>query len=211
MYACEKRGEGENVKAWWCLACLENVWLELDGFIKRPDEVERPDRLDMEQLSTIYPESRARGTNNPLFHLSSPQEYGVAKWKATIHHKWWEEGTQMGEEAVYGSEEGTVYEDAATRDMKGVDEVKGEVVEITAHQVRGKRLSEVLRLVDENVALKRQQAADAAAPPPTRQRLKLTVKRKANNDEAGAEAAAPAPKQQRLKLNPPKKRGDGMR
>ena len=156
-YARTKRGLGRNVEAWWCLPCLEEVWLEGKGFIKQPFDHTRLDRPDVDDLSMIYPEERSGGVNGGLYHLPSPHRYGLEKWRATIQHEQSLNGVTMGPNAVGGQDRGTLYEDEAVRDLRGIDEETGEAVEVTACQVRGKRLSEVFRLVDESVALKRRE------------------------------------------------------
>ena len=48
------------------------------------------DNLDlpkMGDLSILQPETRTRGRNNKLYHLSSPYVYALAKWAAVIRYQ----------------------------------------------------------------------------------------------------------------------------
>lgn len=169
--ACEKRGLGRNVESWWCLVCAENIWLELDGFIL-PSSI-GPRRLEpelYELLGDLQPERRAAGPTDRLYHLSAPQIYTLEKWRAVGLHKAVENyGIDPGPEAVSGAEPDTLYPNSGVRDLDSVDDITGRPIFVEVHDVAEKRLSEVMRMVDEKIESQRQLllASDPTTRPST--------------------------------------------
>lgn len=164
----------------------------------------------------IYPETRHDPTNTGYYALSSPQLYALRKWKA-VHtyaaifdndaNRAFMEG--HGSHYGYANEGvGEVYRSGEERMSRGIMEVGGLVVEVKGEEVKGRELSEVLRLVDARV--EREWMAQGwvdKGPPPTagmrnrrestgasadagagegRKRVKLTLKMRAGEKEDGS-------------------------
>lgn len=160
--AHEKRGEGKDVIVWWCLHCIEAVWLKEEGFKIRARDRQgaQPDRTD---LGIIDVEDRVQGPHNAEYCLSDPQICSVEKWKAVINFDDRAKGIYQQPGYVLGREPGTLYENQQARDEIGIDELTGDVIEVSVTEVRGQKLSEVLRLVDEKVAACHQRFYEAEA------------------------------------------------
>ena len=71
----------------------------------------------------------------------------------------------------YGLEPKTIYDNASLRDLRGVDEVTNQIVEVRASNIRGKTLSPALEFAKQEVERTRQQSAqdieDSTAAPVT--------------------------------------------
>lgn len=146
------------MESWWCLECAENVWLELDGFIK-PSSVgpqrQQPELYEL--FKDLQPESRIEGPDDRLYHLSVPQKYALEKWRAIGLYKAVKNyGIDPGPEAVSGAEPETLYLNPELRDLDGIDAVTGRSVLVTANDIAGKSLSGAMRLVDEEIEAQRQ-------------------------------------------------------
>jgi len=157
MRACEKRGLGKNVESWWCLECVENIWLELDGFIKPSSTGPQRQEPELyELLKDLQPEYRTAGPKDRLYHLSAPQVYTLEKWRAVGQHKAVAKyGVDPGPEAVSGAEPDTLYRDSEVRDLDSVDGMTGRPVSVEVYDVADRRLSEVMRMVDERIESQR--------------------------------------------------------
>lgn len=197
-----KRGLGKEVKAWWCLECIENIWLELDGFQKQRYQYKRSEDPELwEIFRFLQPEERAAGLHDSEYHLSAPQRYALEKWRAVAMYEAFEAyGIDVGSEAVFGVEPNTLYLEPDTRDIKGIDEVTGQAVEVKATRVAGKKLSDALRYADDEVHRRHQllrQATPAAYTTTTKSAAPVTsvdllqasdVQAKVEEEEVGVEA-----------------------
>lgn len=109
----------------------------------------------------IYPETRHDPTNTGYYALSSPQLYAFRKWKAVHSHaatfdnennrKVMEEEGLHYQHAEQGGV-GEIYQNLEERRARGVMEIGGLVVEVSGEEVKNRRLSKVLAVVDTKVA-----------------------------------------------------------
>lgn len=77
-----KRNLGDNVLAWWCLACLETLLLEDDGLIKFRYHYKRGEDPELwELLANMSPGTRSRGEQDRLYHLSDLRTQAVEAWR----------------------------------------------------------------------------------------------------------------------------------
>lgn len=173
-----KRGLGENVEAWWFLECIEDIWLEIDGFIEQRYQSKLLEDLELwEIFRYLQPEERAAGLQDSKYHLSAPQRYAPEKWRAVAIHEAFEAyGIDVGSEAIAGPESNTLYLGKDSQDFRGIHKATGQAIEITATEVAGQKLSEALKIADETV---RRTLQLCAASPEKHLIVKLRVDKEA--------------------------------
>jgi len=160
-YSVPKRGLGEDMLAWWCLACLESVWLEGNGFIKFRYQYKRSEDPELwELLANMRPEARSRGEQNRLYHLSDLRTQAVEAWRWAQDYQW---------EANYGAGPDPSAGNPDLVDLESLDGTTGQTIKISLHRVAEKTLSEILRVVDEKIERERQSSrqANQSAPDET--------------------------------------------
>ena len=157
-----KRGLGANGQEWWCLKCLEAIFVDLRERLLNhmPDGSTPP----VHPLTTIQywiiPERRTIASFDGVYYtLRSPQIYVLAKWQAVktfdqLRDRPAEGCFDLPEEPAdgvnnlyLGHDGESFYMDRAVRDMRGVL-ADQRICEIDASDVRGYSLSEALRRVD---------------------------------------------------------------
>ena len=157
-----RRGLGANGQEWWCLKCLEAIFVDLRERVWKhlPDGSTR----FVHPLTTIQywiiPERRTIPQFDGIYYtLQPPQIYLLAKWQAvktfdqlrdrpTEGHFDLPEESVDGEIRLYLGDDGeSFYMDRAVRDMRGVL-ADQRVCEIEASEVRGYSLSEAFRRLD---------------------------------------------------------------
>lgn len=151
----DQRGLGTKVEAWWCLPCFEAVLLMEKGvgFLHGPADLTNTLQPKASDLSVLRAEYRTPASQWNLFHLPPPQRYNFEKWKAMAAYNGEMELWGVLEADAVTGEEGTLYPDVETRDLDALEEYTKEPIELTVAEIQGKKLSEVLRMVDERVAL----------------------------------------------------------
>ena len=157
-----RRGLGANGQEWWCLKCLEALFVHLRECVLK----HKPDgsTLSVHPLTSIQywiiPERRTIPQfEGAHYTLQSPQIHLIGKWQAV---KTYDElrnhaargnfdlPEDTGEDAItlyLGRDGESFYLDTATRDIQGVL-ADNKVCEIDASNVRGYSLSEALRRLD---------------------------------------------------------------
>ena len=157
-----QRGLGANGQEWWCLKCLEALFVDLRERVwkHRPDGSTQyvhpltsiqywliPDRRSIPQYDGIY------------YTLQSPQIHLIGKWQAVKtfdelrdrpaegHFDLPEDPTDGPITLYLGRDGESFYLDRPTRDLRGVL-ADNRVCEADANEVRGYSLSEALRRLD---------------------------------------------------------------
>ena len=157
-----RRGLGTNGQEWWCLKCLESLFVDLRERVWK----HKPDgsTLLVHPLTSIQywiiPERRTIPQLERKFYtLQSPQIHLLAKWQAVKTYDELRDRPAEGQFnlpedpadgplTLYLGQDGeSFYLDRAARDIRGVL-TDGRVCEIDATNVRGYSLSEALRRLD---------------------------------------------------------------
>ena len=158
-----RRGLGANGQEWWCLRCLETLFVDLRERVLK----HKPDgsTLSVHPLTSIQywiiPERRTIPQFDKIcYTLRSPHVHLLAKWQAvkTFHElrnrpaeAQFDLPEDPGGESIIlylGQDQESFYLDPATRDIRGVLS-DNRVCEIEASNVRGYSLSEALRRLDQ--------------------------------------------------------------
>ena len=148
----------------------------------------------------IYPETRQDGTNTGYYALSSPQLCALRKWKAVhtyaaIFENQSNRAVMEGHELHYAYAEdelGEIYNNDRERKTRGVMEIGGKLIELSGGEVKGKKLSEVLQIVDERVVAEWQEQGWVDPGPRNgrgraRKRVKLTLRMEKREESSGTE------------------------
>lgn len=154
-YAAPKRGLGKDVLSWWCLSCIEQVWLEGEGFIKFRYQYKRTDEPELwELLRNVTPETRTGGPKDRLYHLSPMQRDAIEAWRVAKDYEW---------ECQYGAGPSELTHPPEPAIILTDDETTGERVVVALHELAPQTLSEALETVDDNVERARRQVSDSTS------------------------------------------------
>lgn len=157
-----RRGLGTNGQEWWCLKCLEALFVHLRECIwkHKPDGSTRFVHPLTSIQYWIIPERRTiLQFEATIYMLQSPQVYLLAKWQAVKTfdelRDWPAEGQfDLPEDPVdgpvtlyLGQDGESFYLDRAARELRGLLK-DSRVCEVDANEVRGYSLSEAFRQLD---------------------------------------------------------------
>lgn len=157
-----RRGLGANGQEWWCLKCLETLFVHLreDVWKHKPDGSTRFVHPLTSIQYWIIPEKRTIPQFEAnLFTLQPPQVYLLAKWQAVktfdeLRDRPAEGHFDLPEDPVdgpvtlfLGQDGESFYLDKAARELRGLLK-DSRVCETDANDVRGYSLSEAFRRLD---------------------------------------------------------------
>ena len=166
------RGKAVGGIQWFCLPCIEELWAVEDQD-ETSSVVSSTLTVVLASISKkIFAERRHHASDGAHYKLPLPQAYALEKWKAAIAfldffadsdkvadliNRARDTGFigQWGNDAFVGLREPRLlYESESLRDMRGYTEIGGVRVEAARRHVAGKKLSEILKLVEEKTKQK---------------------------------------------------------
>jgi len=173
-----KRGLGARGEEWWCLRCVEALFVEVRRrwLLAHPNSP-IPTRHPFHQFANwIIADLRSIPTYPGKYTLILPYIYALEKWKAVTLYDDWKKQKQPAqfeinaparvvvEKIFLGLDEESLYLDEATRNLRGVMQ-RGNIAEVPAQDCRGVALSVVFQRVDSIMAAiyKARRAARQAA------------------------------------------------